>query len=382
MYDGWKKEMKSLIVDMKDEELEKYFNYLGNELHVPFRFALAHKRRIQYIAYFSRGFVGMASPDEQPASTLQLMERFAYVFNLTFIRFSDLKLAEAHAVQAAEDLVKLQTEKKRAEDALAELRATQKQLVHAEKMASLGELTAGIAHEIQNPLNFVNNFSEINKEMLAELEEEINKGRLDNAKAIAADLVLNEEKINFHGRRADSIVKGMLEHSRTGASEKEAYDISALIHENLFFCFHALKARDKSFNSAIETHFDPSIGLMHITPKDLSRAILNIVNNAFYSVNQKSQGNELHYEPKVVVTTIRYNSYVEISVRDNGDGIPEKVMDKVFQPFFTTKPPGQGTGLGLSLAYDIVKVHGGEIRVNNHPGVGAEFVIVLPLDAN
>ncbi|WP_336516977.1 sensor histidine kinase [Pollutibacter soli] len=382
MYEGWKKELRSLIVEMNDEELEKYFRYFGNELHVPSRFAQAHRKRFQNIAYFSKGFVGMASPEEQPASTLQLMERFAYVFNLTYTRFSDLKLAEAHAVQAAEDLVKLQAEKKRAEEALLELRATQKQLVHAEKMASLGELTAGIAHEIQNPLNFVNNFSEVNKEMLAELEEEIKKGSLDNAKAIAADLILNEEKINFHGRRADAIVKGMLEHSRTGGSEKEAYDINALTHENLFFCYHALKARDKSFNAAIETHFDPSIGLMHITPKDLSRAILNIVNNAFYAVNQKSQGNELRYEPKVVVTTIRYNSHVEISVRDNGDGIPEKVMDKVFQPFFTTKPPGQGTGLGLSLAYDIVKVHGGEIRVNNHPGAGAEFVIVLPLNSN
>jgi signal transduction histidine kinase len=244
-------------------------------------------------------------------------------------------------------------------------------------MASLGELTAGIAHEIQNPLNFVNNFSDVNKELLQELKEEADKGNIEDVKAIADDVIGNEEKINHHGRRADAIVKGMLQHSRKSSGQKEATDINALADEYLRLSYHGLRAKDKSFNATIETDFDPSIGKINIIPQDIGRVLLNLFNNAFYAVNEQKNKNLISYEPKVFVRTQKCDDKIQITVRDNGNGIPQKIVDKIFQPFFTTKPTGQGTGLGLSLSYDIIKAHGGEIKVESNEEEGSEFVIQL-----
>jgi len=265
------------------------------------------------------------------------------------------------------------------EDTLTNLRATQSQLIQSEKMASLGELTAGIAHEIQNPLNFVNNFSEVNDELLKELNAEADKGNLEEVKAIAKDITFNSEKINHHGKRADAIVKGMLQHSRSSSGSKEPTDINAIADEYLRLAYHGLRAKDKSFNAEIKTDFDNNIGKISVNPQDIGRVILNLINNAFYAVNEKQKQNLKGYEPTVTVTTAKQDGKVEIKIADNGNGIPQKVLDKIFQPFFTTKPTGQGTGLGLSLSYDIVKAHGGEIKVETKENNGTEFIIKLPL---
>jgi len=271
------------------------------------------------------------------------------------------------------------------ETTLTNLKNTQSQLIQSEKMASLGELTAGIAHEIQNPLNFVNNFSEVNKELADELEYEIEKGNYSDAKAIAKDIKDNEQKINHHGKRADAIVKGMLQHSRTSSGQKEPTDINALADEYLRLAYHGLKAKDRSFNVEIKTGFDESIGKVKIIPQDIGRVILNLINNAFYAVDEKkkhiSAGSvQNRYEPAVSVSTKKNNGKIEISVKDNGNGISQKVLDKIFQPFFTTKPTGQGTGLGLSLSYDIVRAHDGEIKVETKENEGTTFLIYLPVN--
>ena len=265
--------------------------------------------------------------------------------------------------QKANLLLQLQNEK--VESTLSELKSTQAQLIQSEKMASLGELTAGIAHEIQNPLNFVNNFSEVNKELLLEMKEKINDGDTDEVNIIASTVIDNEEKINHHGKRADAIVKGMLQHSRAGKGEKEMTDINELSDEYLRLSYHGLRAKDKSFNVAIESHFDKSIGKINIIPQDIGRVLLNLLNNAFYAVHEKYTSISpvsLDYKPVVSVSTEKKKNIVEIKIKDNGYGIPQKVIGKMFQPFFTTKPTGKGTGLGLSLSYDIVKAHGGEIK--------------------
>lgn len=265
------------------------------------------------------------------------------------------------------------------EKAYNNLKATQNQLIHSEKMASLGELTAGIAHEIQNPLNFVNNFSEVNKELLQELTEEIDKGNYSEANAIAKSLVDNEEKIIFHGKRADSIVKGMLQHSRTSSGVKEATDINALADEYLRLAYHGLRAKDKTFNAAMKTDLDPHIGKVNVVPQDLGRVILNLITNGFYAVTEKRKAAQNGYEPTVIVSTRKSGDKVQITVRDNGNGIPTNIIDKIFQPFFTTKPSGHGTGLGLSMSYDIVtKVHGGKIDVETSPGEGTSFILTIP----
>jgi signal transduction histidine kinase len=277
------------------------------------------------------------------------------------------------------------------EKTLANLQSTQAQLIQSEKLASLGELTAGIAHEIQNPLNFVNNFSELSVELLEEMETEFKAGKPDDAFEIAADLKQNLSKINHHGQRASSIVKGMLEHSRASTGVKEPTDLNILADEYLRLAYHGLRAKDSSFNAAMETHFDPDLPKIKVIPQDIGRVLLNLINNAFYAVNEKAKQKIEGYQPTVTVSTrLRLTSAelsnrrsatenaIEISVQDNGNGIPEAIREKIFQPFFTTKPTGQGTGLGLSLAYDIVtKGHGGSLDVESKVGEGTTFVIRL-----
>ena len=269
---------------------------------------------------------------------------------------------------------------------LEELRDTQTQLVQREKMASLGELTAGIAHEIQNPLNFMNNFSEVNSELIDELNQELDKGNLDEARAISKDIKDNELKINHHGKRADAIVKGMLQHSRASTGTKELADINALADEYLRLSYHGLRAKDKSFNSDFVTRFDPNLKEINIVPQDIGRVLLNIYNNAFYAVHDKQRQLGDSFKPKVSVSTHLVPAsngttpQAEIRIQDNGTGIPKKVIDKIYQPFFTTKPTGEGTGLGLSLSYDIVtKMHSGKLHVETREGEGTEFIVLLPI---
>ena len=287
------------------------------------------------------------------------------------------------------------------EKTLSDLKAAQAQLIQAEKLASLGQLTAGIAHEIQNPLNFVNNFSEVNSELIAEMQEAIDQGNLPETKSISNTIKENQEKIIQHGKRADAIVKGMLQHSRTSGGVKEPTDINALCDEYLRLAYHGLRAKDKSFNAEMKTDFDDTIGLVNVIPQDIGRVILNLITNAFYAVStlaSKSPKGDLSYTPTVTISTkillpprllsgvevlggtgANRGSWVEISVTDNGPGIPQNILDKIFQPFFTTKPTGQGTGLGLSLSYDIIKAHGGELKVETVEGEGSIFIIQLPI---
>jgi len=262
---------------------------------------------------------------------------------------------------------------------LENLRSTQSQLIQSEKMASLGELTAGIAHEIQNPLNFVNNFWEVNEELLAEMKGELDKGNVDDAKAIADDAIENQQKILHHGKRADAIVKGMLQHSRSSSGQKELTDLNALCDEYLRLSYHGLRAKDKSFNAKFETQLDPTLPKVNIVPQDIGRVVLNLINNAFYAVSERLRQAQpdSDYEPMVTVSTKNLGDKIEITVKDNGNGIPDSIKEKIFQPFFTTKPTGQGTGLGLSLSYDIVKAHGGELKVETNEGEGSEFIILL-----
>jgi signal transduction histidine kinase len=267
---------------------------------------------------------------------------------------------------------------------LAELELTQTQLVQKEKMASLGELTAGIAHEIQNPLNFINNFSEVSVDIAKELKEElatINVASHEqmNLKSIVEELIQNQQKIIEHGHRADAIVKGMLQHSRNTAGEREPININILTEEFLRLSYYGLKAKDKSFSATYKTDFDNSIGKIIVVPQNIGRVLLNLFNNAFYSVAEKKKKLNGNFEPTVWVSTKRLNGQIEICVRDNGLGIPENVVSKIFQPFYTTKPTGHGTGLGLSLSYDIItKEHGGMLSAETKEGEFALFKLVLP----
>jgi signal transduction histidine kinase len=246
-------------------------------------------------------------------------------------------------------------------------------------MASLGELTAGIAHEIQNPLNFVNNFSELNRELIQDMNLEIDKGNLGEVRKLARDIAANEEKIVEHGKRADSIVKGMLQHSRVSTGVKELTDINALCDEYLRLCYHGLRAKDKTFNAQLETHFDPALPKLNVVSQDIGRVLLNICNNAFYAANDKRMQVGGGFQPIVKLSTKVAGRNAEIRVEDNGNGISPKIMEKIFQPFFTTKPTGQGTGLGLSMSYDIIKAHGGEIRATSKEGEGTTFIIEIPI---
>jgi signal transduction histidine kinase/ketosteroid isomerase-like protein len=329
-------------------------------------------------------FVGKLPPKEN----IDIMKRVSMVFEQAYIRFLDLKKAELQAQQATENLKIIKGARAKAEKALKELKSAQSQLIQSEKMASLGELTAGIAHEIQNPLNFVNNFSEVSKELLEEMLEEIENGDMEEVKAIMADVIQNLEKINHHGKRADGIVKGMLQHSRSSTGKKEPTDINALADEYLRLAYHGLRAKDKSFNAELVTDFDDSIGNISVIPQDLGRVILNLITNAFYAVNEKAKSDIEGYQPTVTVSSKRTpllggagggSQVVKIAISDNGNGIPKDIVDKIFQPFFTTKPTGQGTGLGLSMSYDIVtKGHGGELQVETKEGEKTKFIIILP----
>ena len=314
-------------------------------------------------------------------SEREILIRFSNVFEQAYIRFMDLQVKEQQAVE-------LLAEKQRLEKTLSDLQATQKQLIHAEKMASLGELTAGIAHEIQNPLNFVNNFSEVSKELIVEMMEEMEKGDHEEVNAISSDIIQNLDKILHHGKRADGIVKGMLQHSRSNSGEKEPTDISALADEYLRLAYHGLRAKDKSFNATLETDFDEAIGTVNVIPQDIGRVVLNLITNAFHTIKERSlQSENVDYKPTVSVTTKRLSpagegeggGMVQITVSDNGSGIPDHIKDKVFQPFFTTKATGEGTGLGLSLSYDIVKAHGGELSCSSKVNEGTQFIIKLPV---
>lgn len=294
-------------------------------------------------------------------------------------------------IQVQERTAELTRQKEELQHTLEELKSTQSQLIQSEKMASLGQLTAGIAHEIQNPLNFVNNFSELNKEMLEELKMEITKPAdqqdesLENE--LIGDIINNSEKINYHGKRADGIVKSMLQHSRASSGTKVPIDINALCDEYLRLAFHGTRAIDKTFNSGMETILDPSLsandageGKINVVPQDLGRVLLNLLTNAFYEVNEKRKSGSQDYQPMVKIKTLRSGQNVIIEVSDNGRGISDDLQKKIFQPFFTTKPTGKGTGLGLSLSYDIIKAHGGEISVNSVPGESTIFKIVLPVN--
>ncbi len=323
-----------------------------------------------YFLPFLQGMLYVGMEISLSNEEIQLVQSLADAFSTAYARY--------------EDFNKLESAKKQIEKTLVDLKQAQSQLIQSEKMASLGELTAGIAHEIQNPLNFVNNFSEVNKEMIVEMKEEISKGNYDEAKIIADDIEANEEKINHHGKRADAIVKGMLQHSRSSTGQKEPTDINALADEFLRLAYHGLRAKDKSFNADIKTNFDDTIGKINIIPQDIGRVLLNVFNNAFYAVSERQKAESLkqneQYTPLVSVQTKKINDKVEIKVTDNGNGIPENIVDKIFQPFFTTKPTGEGTGLGLSLAYDIIKAHGGELKVDTKEGEGSEFIIELLLN--
>jgi len=304
--------------------------------------------------------------------TLAVLMLIALIYSIVQYRSRNLKKRNVELEG------KVMHRTKELKHSLEDLRATQAQLIQQEKMASLGELTAGIAHEIQNPLNFVNNFSDLNKELADELEQEIHKGNYDDARTIAKDIKENEEKINRHGKRAGAIVKGMLQHSRTSSGQRELTDLNKLADEYLRLTYHGLRAKDKSFDAKIETDFDSSVDKINVVPQDIGRVIVNLINNAFYAIGERQKAEGLGYEPLVIVSTKKQNDKVEITVKDNGTGISQKIVDKIFQPFFTTKPTGQGSGLGLSLTYDIVKAHGGEIKVESKEGEGSDFTVVLP----
>ena len=302
------------------------------------------------------------------------------IFGLVIVLFRNYR--QKQKAYTLLGLEKAMTEEQRDQTnkALEKLQRTQAHLVQSEKLASLGQLTAGIAHEIQNPLNFVNNFSEVNAELISELQEANRTGNADAVKAIAEEIFNNEQKINQHGKRADAIVKGMLQHSRTGEREKKLTDINSLVNEYFRLAYHGQRVKDKSFNSTMRTDFDPQAGEINIIPQEIGRVILNLVNNAFYAASSKSKEANGDFVPTVTVGTKRGINQLTIFVKDNGTGIPSQVMDNIFQPFFTTKAPGIGTGLGLSISYDIVKAHSGEIRVESDEGMGSEFLVILPAD--
>jgi signal transduction histidine kinase len=334
-----------------------------------------NKMRIKSLAEFQ----GLTLSEQQ---RLQNAEKEKVIYRnkvRTNILIAGLVLLLLLAIFIYRNNLQKQKAKKIIEQAYENLKSTQAQLIHSEKMASLGELTAGIAHEIQNPLNFVNNFSDVSNELLDEMNEELDAGKIKEAKQIAADVKQNLEKITHHGKRADAIVKGMLLHSRSSTGQKETTDINALCDEYLRLSYHGLRAKDKTFNASLKTDFDPTLGNIKVVPQDLGRVVLNLLTNAFYAVEERKKKAPPGYEPAVSISTRGQADKIKIVVSDNGNGIPPAVLDKIFQPFFTTKPTGHGTGLGLSLSYDIItKGHSGELNVTTREGEGTDFIIMLP----
>jgi two-component system NtrC family sensor kinase len=328
-----------------------------------------------------------ALPAEQKRSIAESLKEADKNFSILEFKLDRTeKVKRTTAILLEETIEELEQKRKAIEEtnaalmkSLEELKAAQAQLIQAEKMASLGELTAGIAHEIQNPLNFVNNFSEVSKELLDEMKTELDAGNIEDAKILAGDVISNLDKILHHGKRADGIVKGMLQHSRNSSGQKEATDINMLAEEYLRLAYHGLRAKDKAFNANFETSFDETIGKINVVPQEIGRVVLNLINNAFYAVSERKKAGEAGYEPHVFISTRKLQDRIIVEVRDNGTGIPPAVADKIFQPFFTTKPTGQGTGLGLSLSYDIVNTHGGELKVETKEGEGSNFIILLPV---
>lgn len=337
---------------------------------------------------------GVLASSEQYLSTLPeggfylhfvpFLQGMLYVGNTTQFGEEEIKLiqslADAFSTAYAryEDFNKLETAKQQVDKTLLNLKQAQQQLIQSEKMASLGQLTAGIAHEIQNPLNFINNFSDVNAELIAEMKEEISKGNFEEVKVIADNLEENEGKINHHGKRASAIVKSMLQHTRTRKGQKEPTDINGLCEEYLRLSYHGLRAKDKTFNAEIKTDFDAGIDTINVVPHEIGRVLLNLFNNAFYAVNEKKQRLNGTFTPSVIVTTEKENEKTIIKVKDNGSGIPQRLIDKIFQPFFTTKPTGEGTGLGLSMSYDVIEAHEGAIKVETKEGEGSTFIVELP----
>ncbi len=326
----------------------------------------APDRLVLHLVPFRQGMLYVGNTDHLDADQIELVKLLAQTFSVAYARY--------------EDFTELEEAKLRVESALNDLQSTQSQLVHAEKMASLGELTAGIAHEIQNPLNFVNNFSDLNKELIEDLREELKDGNIEEVEAILKDLFGNEEKILFHGKRAEEIVKSMLQHSRAGDGEKRPADINAIADEYLRLSYHGLRAKDKSFNAEFKAHLADDLPEVDVVPQDIGRVLLNLINNAFSAVSEKRALYGNGYVPTVEVFTKKLRNGIEIRVKDNGPGVPDDIREKIFQPFFTTKPTGSGTGLGLSLSYDIVtKGHGGTLEMDTAVGDGTEFRIQLPV---
>lgn len=382
---SWEKSDAPLFVLALDAEkgwdyidkMNTYGSYEVIDPHAPSEEDIQHIGGLTFvIARTSHGEIGFSLAGQvphPPEESTETLVRFAKVFDLAYMRFEDLKEAEQQAALIRE-------ERDRLEKALEELKSTQTQLVHAEKMASLGELTAGIAHEIQNPLNFVNNFSEVSKELLEEMEEEVQKGDLEEVKAISRDVIQNLEKISHHGKRADAIVKGMLAHSRSNSGQKVLTDLSTLADEYLRLAYHGLRAKDKSFNANFNLEADENLPKVEVVAQDIGRVLLNLINNAFHAVASKAaEQKDASYKPQVLVNLGTQDDLITIVVKDNGNGVPESIKDKIFQPFFTTKPAGEGTGLGLSLSYDIItKGHGGTLTLKTNTGEGSEFIITLP----
>jgi len=369
-YEGWKNQEPHLSIMLKGEDLVEYYHAVFDTMPLPDwkeRMKTGSEAQECFSTYpFSDGWLYAFTREAMSDEHVGVFVRFAKVFGLAYQRYHDL-------TQAEEDYQALLREKARTEKALTNLQATQKQLIESEKLASLGALTAGIAHEIKNPLNFVNNFAEVSEEMVAEAKEALANGNTDEAAEILSEIESNATQIAKHGKRADSIVRSMMQHARGGTSEAETVDVNQYLEEYINLAWHGMRARDDGFQTNVNRDFDAAVGTISVLPQELGRVILNLLNNAFDAVRGVD-------EAAVTVATRKLDDAVEISVSDNGPGIPEALREKIFEPFFTTKATGEGTGLGLSLSHDIItKGHGGEFSVTNSESGGASFLIRIPV---